>query len=257
MGGAPGEMLAGWQCYDPKKAGIGVPGNPAENCILICKDHGWHTGVAEYADHILMSRRDPVNSLCSRKLMDMWCKAADDKSLKLATKEERDDYNKKCLKGGEVERKHTHYQCHELMKMQASIYFERRSLNLPVDHDVLMEDMVKDPATQIKAVAKGMGICDEAAENEELVAFVVGMDEHMKNAKTTEDQGLTQMHGLHTDAQRKQSCSNLREWMESDPECKAWMDADASIDANAELQKFEENPPKRDRPKGWKFPGKK
>merc|ERR1719162_129623 len=43
-------------------------------CTIICKDHVFKESIKSTADTVLMSRRDPFESVCSRKMMDQWCK---------------------------------------------------------------------------------------------------------------------------------------------------------------------------------------
>merc|ERR1712039_173669 len=130
------------------------------------------------------------------------------------------------------------------MKMQAKIYFDRGAAEKTIAYDVLMEDYKADPAKEVRAVGRGMGICEEAVKNDELVAFVVGMGKQLR-AAPDKDMGITQMHDVHTPAQRKEKCSHLEEHMRSDLECREWMDAGAAHTANAELRKMEERRQKK------------
>lgn len=243
--GAGESLMAGWMCKDPKKLAVGLPGAPQERCTSVCKDHTWHTGNPEHTTTILMSRRDPFYSVCSRKMMDMWCKMPPVKGRKVS-QSEADDYNKRCRAGGEPERNETIAQCHDLMKMQASIYYERVALGKTIAYDVLLEDYEQDPTKEVQAIARGMGICDEAANNAELVRFVVEMGRQLRNNPGA-DMGITQMHTVHSEEDRSKRCSQLEAWMQSDPECREWMENKAEVTANAELRKMELDPPKRQR----------
>lgn len=237
--GAGEGLVAGWMCKDPVQLGIGVAGARQEKCTMVCKDHHWHNGIAEHVSVIFMSRRDPFYSVCSRKLMDQWCGLPQaDRKVK-ATWEQIYAYKKRCKEDPEIEKPEAVRQCHELMLMQASIYQLRWAQGKAVAHDVLMEDYVRDPATEVRAVARGMGICEAAAEDEELVRFVVAMGQEL-HRNPSKDMGLTQMHDVHTDRQRALKCGNLEAWMRSDEACRAWMDSNASITGNAKLKEVQE-----------------
>lgn len=242
--GAGESLVAGWMCKDPKKMSIGDLGTPQEKCSSVCKDHTWHTGNAEHTSIIVMSRRDPFSSVCSRKLMEQWCKIQVPKGGKSPSREESNVYARRCKKDPVMERNETIRQCHELMKMQASIYYGREQAGKSIAYDVLMEDYEQNPAGEVRAVARGLGICKEAVNNAQLVQFVVEMGAQLKSNPSA-DMGITQMHDVHTPEQRKQRCSRLEEWMRSDDECRDWMDAKASVTANAELEKMRLNSPKQ------------
>jgi len=228
-------LVGGFMCKDPKELGIGVKGAKQEHCSMICKDHEMKSGIAKNAKVLLMSRRDPFYSVCSRKLMDVWCRmkntggAVDWDAVKA--------YAKKCKETPDIERQETIEQCRGLMKMQAQIYFAREEAGMEIQHDMLMEDYTRDPKTQVQEIALAMGICREAATNKALVKFVVKMGHELK-AHPDQSMDITQMHDVHTPEQRKAKCSNLEEYMRSDSVCRAWMDANASVTANGVLQKM-------------------
>lgn len=243
--GAGGSLTSGFMCKDPEKLGIGVPGAKAEKCTSVCKDHTWHTGNPEHTDIILMSRRDPYMSVCSRKLMGQWCKKPPEDGQK-DTPEEVEKYAKACKTTSQMERIEAVSQCHELMKMQAAIYYERVILDKTIAYDVLVEDFEENPHREVSAVGRAMGICHKAANNSELVRFVVEMGRQLKKNPSA-DMGITQMHDVHTTSQRDRDCADLKEFMKGDEECRAWMDAKAAVSANAELEKMKTTPPKRQR----------
>lgn len=225
-------LVGGFMCKDPKEIGIHVKGAKQEQCSMVCKDHEMKSGIGKNVKVLLMSRRDPFYSVCSRKLMDVWCRMkstggpTDWDAIKA--------YAKKCKETPDIERGETIQQCRLLMKMQADIYFARQQAGREVQHDMLMEDYTRDPKTQVQEIALAMGICKEAATNKALVRFVVKMGTELK-AHPDQSMDITQMHDVHTPEQRTAKCSHLEEYMRSDTVCRNWMDANASVSANAVL----------------------
>jgi len=233
--GAGDSLVAGWMCKDPRELGIGVKGAPQEDCTVVCKDHAWREGTSNHFNKLFMSHRDPFYSVCSRKLMDVWC-AMDQTGRKGPVQwDEVYAFKAKCKADPELEAKETTKQCRMLMTAQADIYYARQASNGQVAYDMLMLDYQKDPSTEVKNIALAMGICEEAATDKGLVEFVVAMGRELK-AHPDKDMGITQMHDVHTKEQRKKKCSNLEEWMRSDEKCRKWMDASASYTANGVLQ---------------------
>merc|ERR1712176_843989 len=155
-----------------------------------------------------------------------------------ATWDEIYAFKAKCKAEPELESKETVRQCKTIMEMQAEIYYEREAAGHDIAHDVLMESYTKAPRKEVRAIAKAMGICDAAVEDEALVEFVVQMGKELKS-HPDRDMGITQMHDVHTKEQREKKCSNLEAWMREDDDCRAWMDANASHTANAVLRKFQ------------------
>jgi len=234
--GAGESLVAGFMCKDPKLVGIGVKGAPQEHCSMLCKDHEMKSGIDKNAKVLLMSRRDPYYSVCSRKLMDVWCRMksrgpgpVDWDAIKA--------YAKKCKETPEIEKQEAIDQCRGLMKMQADIYFARQQAGKSVAFDQLMEEYESDPATQVREIALAIGICREAATHEDLVKFIVQMGKELKE-HPDQSMDITQMHDVHTPEQRKAKCSNLEGWMRSDSICRAWMDANANASANGVLHKM-------------------
>merc|ERR1712039_605502 len=80
-----------------------------------------------------------------------------------------------------------------------------------------------------------MGICQEAHENPAVVEFIVATGTSLHDGLGAE-QGITQMHGVHSDTERQKSCSHLQEWMRGDEECREWIDENASAESNAILR---------------------
>merc|ERR1712039_115512 len=80
-----------------------------------------------------------------------------------------------------------------------------------------------------------MGICQEAYKDPAVVEFVVATSKSLHGGVGAE-QGITQMHGVHSDTERQASCSHLQEWMRGDEECREWIDGDASAESNAMLR---------------------
>jgi len=235
--GAGEGLAAGYMCADASTVGVGQKGKPQEHCSMLCKDHEMKTGVANNAKVLLMSRRDPFYSVCSRKLMDVWCKRPPSEGP--VDRYAINAYNKKCKNDPKVEKEETIKQCRALMKMQAGIYHARLSAGNSIAHDMLMEDYTNDPKKQIQEIALAMGICREAATNHALVEFVAQMGKQLKE-HPLQSFDITQMHDVHTPQQREAKCSQLEEWMRSDRLCRQWMDANASSDANGELEKLYE-----------------
>jgi len=234
-------LLSGFRCKSPAVMGIGVAGK-THNCSVVCKDHVFHHGVAKEATVVLSSRRDPWESVCSRKLQktrrkELWCRylpqAGEKKEL---SKQERDEYNKECSRNQTMEAWESQQQCNDLMVQQAAIYLDRRKQGKEVALDVLMSDYQKEAATQVSNIGKAMGMCQEAYEDPTLVEFLVATGEDMRSSG--KDHGMTRMHEVHTDKQRQASCSQLKEWMRGDEECREWMDGDASAESNAMLRRM-------------------
>merc|ERR1712039_504006 len=151
------------------------------------------------------------------------------------SKQEKDDYHKECLRNQTMQALESQYQCKDLMVQQAGIYLARRQQGKDVALDVLMSDYQKSAATQVSNIAKAMGICQEAYEDPAVVEFVLATGTSMHDGKGAE-QGITQMHGVHSDKERQASCSHLQEWMRGDEECREWIDGDASAESNAMLR---------------------
>jgi len=232
--GADGGLVAGFACHDPGEAGI----NPQESdrCSLVCKDHLLHDGVAGGTDIFLMSRRDVWESLCSRKMMGVWCKKPASR-IELKTKEEKDGFQAKCFRDKELERQETVQQCHELMEMQADIYDKRYASGRGVAYDMLMGDFTKDPMMQVQNIGRAMGICDAATGNAGLQKLMLAMSKELHD-HPDHDAGITRMHDVHSarDRERK-NCGPLREWVQSDAACAAWANSGAAPDQNAALQR--------------------
>eukprot|EP00932_Pfiesteria_piscicida_P014863 SRR837773.26764.p2 GENE.SRR837773.26764~~SRR837773.26764.p2 ORF type:complete len:101 (-),score=42.10 SRR837773.26764:206-475(-) len=89
-----------------------------------------------------------------------------------------------------------------------------------------------------------MGVCDEALEDEALVDMIVQMGTKLHDDPGA-DQGVTQMHGVHTDKERQRACSKLKDWMLADPVCAEWMAADAAASANVLLRDMDAKGKKR------------
>jgi len=239
--GADGSLVGGYTCKNPVELGMGISGSDQERCSMICKDHVFHTDLAKNSHVVLMTRRDPFYSVCSRKLMDVWCNLDQTGRKEKAEWPELNAYKKKCKESPELERPETMKQCKALMKMQADIYFEREVMGKTIAFDMLTEDYENDPHGNVQNIAKAMGICDEAASDSALVAFIVAMGVELKK-HPDHDMGITQMHDVHTEEQRQAKCSNLNAWMSEDEDCKAWMDGHALAESNSELQRLRKDP---------------
>lgn len=236
--GAGNGLISGYTCRNPAVVGIGVDGEAAEKCSMVCKDHSWHAGVADNTQIILMSRRDPYHSVCSRKLMDIWCRVPNARGKAGTDWDAVNAYKKRCLSDPGMESQEAIKQCRGLMEMQAAIYLERRKLGKPVAYDMLMEDYARDPARQVRAIGRAIGICDAALNNDDLMHFFRAMASYLKT-HPDQDMGITLMHDVHTAEQRVAKCSHMEDWMRSDDACRAWMDANASIAANSVLREME------------------
>ena len=55
-------------------AGIATYTPPPQPRTVVCKLHEMTASVANEADVVVMSHRDPFGSICSRKLETTWCK---------------------------------------------------------------------------------------------------------------------------------------------------------------------------------------
>lgn len=242
--GAPGSLVSGFGCKSPGDMGIGVKGKATARCSVVCKDHDFKWGVAKQATVTLMSRRDPWESVCSRRLADLWCRIRQKGRKTQASLEEKAEYQKECLRNDTVQAWEAQNQCKDLMLMQANIYHERRIKGGTIAYDVLLSDYQHAAALQVRTVAEAMGICPEAYRDPALVEFVVSAGTFLHD-KPGQDMGITQMHDVHTDAQRNAKCSKLREWMRQDSDCREWMDGDASADANAILRRMDAELPEK------------
>lgn len=247
--GAGEALVAGFSCKSPESLGIGVPGERAERCSMLCKDHDWKEGMAQFATVALMSRRDPWESVCSRKLQKLWCRLRQQGRNRQASEQEKMQYQRQCYYNISVQAQEAQHQCKDLMTMQADIYHIRRAYGGSIAYDVLLSDYQTSPALQVREIAKAIGICREAYEDPALVAMVVAVGTALHD-KPDKDMGITQMHDVHTDRQRLRSCSRLREWMRGDEECREWMESNASAAANAVLRRmdalgFDLTPPKK------------
>merc|ERR1712190_24150 len=192
-----------------------------------------------------MSRRDPYESVCSRKLMGLWCRLRQEGRKQQASAQEKDAYAKKCREEYDVQALEAQNQCKDLMRMQANIYHQRRYKGGQVNYDVLMSDYQTTPEIQVREIARGMGICREAYEDRALVKFVVAMGTELHD-HPDRDMGITQMHDMHTADQREKSCGKkLREMMRADPMCREWMDNNAAAESNAILRDLDENLPEK------------
>merc|ERR1712150_153087 len=120
-------LVSGFGCKSPEVMGIGVEGKKQERCSVVCKDHAFKEGVAKQATVVLSSRRDPWESVCSRKLQDLWCRYRPQPGQKKqASKQEKDEYQKECLRNKTMQALESQYQCQDLMIQQAGIYLARR-----------------------------------------------------------------------------------------------------------------------------------
>jgi len=232
-------LVSGFGCKSPVAMGIGVAGKPQEHCTVVCKDHDWKSGVAKAATVVISSRRDPWESVCSRKLQSLWCRIRQKGRKTQASAEEKQEYQKECLRNKTVQALEAQYQCKDLMTQQANVYLGRREHGLPIVYDVLMSDYKTSGEVQVSNIAKAMGICKEAYEDPELIKFLISIGDQLHDNQGA-DQGVTQMHGVHSDEQRQESCSKLRDWMRQDEQCREWMDGDASADSNGILRSMEE-----------------
>lgn len=243
-------LVSGYGCKSPGAMGIGVEGSDQEHCSLVCKDHEWRAGLAKEATVVLMSRRDPWESVCSRRLMDLWCRLRQKGRKKQASQEEKAEYKEECLRNHTMEALESQYQCKDLMLMQANIYLGRRQQGKAIAYDVLLSDYQTSAAAQVRNIGKAMGVCQEATEDPALVELIVAMGTYLHDSPA-QDMGITQMHDVHTDTQRQEKCSKLREWMRQDDECREWMDSDASAESNAVLRQLEaealQNPQKKNK----------
>lgn len=219
-------VVSGFGCVTRKKWYENDQSRRESKCTVVCKDHEWKQGLPDTAEVVLMSHRDPLESLCSRKLMDQFCKSQprDDKMDRVA-------WRAACLKGGIVGQGETVRQCHRLMQMQAGIYNERLAAKKTIAYDVLLSDYNRSPSEQIANIGSAMGICQAAIRNAALLKFVMQMAKLLHD-KPDKDIGITRMHDTHKQEQRQKHCSSLLEHMRSDRRCSAWQDASGSVEAN-------------------------
>jgi len=234
-GAGVGGMVSGFNCFGRQTVNPTPTSRKESKCTIVCKDHEWRPGVADNANTILMSHRDPWESVCSRKMMDMWCK---DPPKELARKYQgaaAAEYKGKCLASDPMQRTEAVTQCAALMQMQASIYAKREGAGKRVDFDVSLTDFFADPETQIAGIGRAIGICEAALTNRPLIAFLKAMTVYLHD-KPDKDMGITRMHDTHSTKKRDKQCSELMGWMRSDMGCSKWIDGNASAATNSVLR---------------------
>lgn len=239
--GAPTSLVSGWGCKDPRLLGVGRKGQNTARCSMVCKDHEWKSGVAKEATVTISSRRDPWESVCSRKLMGIWCRLRQGGRKTQASKAEKEAYEKECARNKTVQAVDAQMTCHDLMTMQAKVYHERWLYGNEISYDVLMSDYYKSPDVQAREVARAMGICQEAYDDPSLVKMILDMGIALQNGAETQ-QGITLSHGSHSDDQRNKECLPLREFMREDRMCREWMDGNAAAESNAILRQMRADP---------------
>jgi len=230
-------MLAGWRCPEKDQLGLTAGNSSIPPRSAVCKLHEMPNHVAEKADVVLMSHRNPFYSICSRKLEKMWCKATPFYNGKYV-KENDPLYNKAkraCLSGNEEEEVRT--QCQFLMGLQADIYARREEFNNTVAYDVPLEAWHNDAKSQIKKVAKAIGICDNAVNDSPLIEFIYRMGLYLgAKGSHLKDQGITKMHTVHSNEERSHMCTNIRAGIAASEECEKWTKHNGSSVGNSVLE---------------------
>jgi len=226
-------MQSGFNCMERKS--ISPTKDLAKSkCTIVCKDHQFKGGVAETTDLVLMSHRDPFESVCSRKIMDQFCKDApkDKKSMGV------EEYHKQCKQSDALMKKEAVVQCHMLMEMQRDIYTARGSSGKEIALDVLLTDYYAKPEATVVSIGRAMGICEAALQNSPLVGVLLAMMKYLHD-KPDRDMGITRMHDTHSAKKVEANCAGLLEWMRADPKCVEWMDGNASAASNSILRDWE------------------
>jgi hypothetical protein len=116
---------------------------------------------------------------------------------------------------------------------QAAVYTDIESVGMRASHDVSLEAWTDSPLQQITAVAKGIGICKEAAEDEGLVNLVRTMGVVLGHPQWAgKDNGVTRMHNTHRSEERDLLCDDMPKDIAKDPVCSAWDHANGSHHSN-------------------------
>ena len=135
---------------------------------VICKLHDITVDTAKEADVIIMSHRDPYETICSRRMSNdgqgnwrNWCK--NPLHLRKRTDENKEEWDAAvdaCLEGNFYEE--TKDQCRTLLGLQAEVYARREAHGKKIAYDVPLVGWQTEPSKHIGNVARAMGICEAA-----------------------------------------------------------------------------------------------
>lgn len=244
--GAEDNLLAGWGCHPKAKLGL-HDGSTMRPRTVVCKIHDMQAKIAEAADVVIMSHRDPYETICSRRMSNdgqgnwrNWCKKPNAiNHLKQRTDENADEWDaavKSCLDGnfyGE-----TSEQCRILQGLQAEVYARVEAVaGKKIAYDVPLVGMQTEPGKHIGNIARAMGICEAAASDVELHKMIQAMGELLgRDHGHSEDSDLTRMHEVHSDEERLKLCNKIPAAIEADPDCHQWQDSEAAAESNRILQ---------------------
>eukprot|EP00729_Bicosta_minor_P009726 gene9726-3043_t len=240
--GAEDNLLAGWGCHKKDKLGL-HDGSVSRPRTVICKLHDITVDTAKEADVIIMSHRDPYETICSRRMSNdgqgnwrNWCK--NPLHLRKRTDENKEEWDAAvdaCLEGNFYEE--TKDQCRTLLGLQAEVYARREAHGKKIAYDVPLVGWQTEPSKHIGNVARAMGICEAAASDVELHKMIQAMGELLgRDHGHSEDSDLTRMHEVHSDIEREKLCHKLPAAIEADPDCHKWQSNGANSDANRILQ---------------------
>jgi hypothetical protein len=229
-----GGMVAGRRCTAE------LYPDARSNRISICKDHTLHASVVGAVGTVLMSRRTPAQSICSRKLEGQWCRWPDKiggPKLKWNTPEWT-AFVTECSTNKELEFAEVGRQCRDLMRLQADVYHGRHAAGGMVAFDSLLGDYTQDPTRQIRLIGQAIGICSQATANHHLLGLIAKLAANLRydSAGNTD---ITFMHGTHLNkTERTVRCANIAPAVTAEPECAAWAAHSAAYTSNAVLHRM-------------------
>lgn len=233
QGAGTGGMAAGRKCTPDMHEYAG-------SRVTVCKDHMLHDRVAKSVDVVLMSRRAPAQSVCSRKLEGQWCRWPEKlgrPKLKWNTPE-WNAFIQHCLTDKELSYAEVGRQCRELMRLQADVYHGRHTVGRGIAFDSLLSDFTEDPARQIGRIGQAMGICSQATTDVKILTVLVSLAKNLQS-DTAGASEITFMHGTHTNlTERAEKCGFIKAAVYAETECAKWARHDAAYSSNAVLRRM-------------------
>lgn len=185
-----------------------------KSASVVAKQHDMDSDKAKAADVLLMSRREVAPSVSSRLVADVY--SFNLTRISAASRDElRNDANNECMRLG---------------KMQANMYSRWNQLGKTVAYDVLLEDFVKDQDREIKAIAKSLGVCSQAREDQHLIDMVKFMTNAL-HSQPDRDPSITQMHPPRDD-KHEAFDSLVNQLIKELPECNTWAQSHGNIMQN-------------------------
>lgn len=184
-----------------------------KSASAVAKQHSMNIDKANAADVLLMSRREVAASVSSRVVVNAY--KGNIERVSAASRNELRD--------------HTREQCKVLASMQAHMYSVWKRTGRTVAYDVLLEDWMKDQDREIKAIAKALGVCSQAREDQHLIDMFKFMANELH--KGGGDTRITQNHPPKGDV-HKQFDSLIDQLIKEIPECNTWAQSHADYMQN-------------------------